>query len=167
MTTKRCQVKDEKGEQCRLFEGHRSEDVFVGEPLSLTACLVMQTEMRLAFHAGVAQSNASVAHAILDLVERPCMSKDVGSPGSSMRRANDLGQRLVKSESVQFPAAYLAARAASVASHKAELESRGIRNVPCDICGYPIWTVKSGDYGHSNDCPKAPSLKEILSGRGA
>jgi hypothetical protein len=31
---------------------------------------------------------------ILDLVEYPCLSKNVGAPGSLMRRANDLGREL-------------------------------------------------------------------------
>jgi len=31
---------------------------------------------------------------ILDVVEHPCVSKDVGAPGSLMRRANDLGREL-------------------------------------------------------------------------
>jgi hypothetical protein len=33
---------------------------------------------------------------ILDAVERPCLSKDVGAPGSLMRRANDLGRELAR-----------------------------------------------------------------------
>ena len=32
--------------------------------------------------------------ALLDCVENPCLSKDVGAPGSPMRRANDLGREL-------------------------------------------------------------------------
>ena len=35
---------------------------------------------------------------VLDCVERPCMSRDVGAPGSLMRRANDLGRRLSDAE---------------------------------------------------------------------
>jgi hypothetical protein len=40
----------------------------------------------------------SAVQMALDLVERPCMSKDVGAPGSLARRANDLGRRLVIAE---------------------------------------------------------------------
>jgi hypothetical protein len=34
--------------------------------------------------------------AILNAVEHPCLSKDVGAPGSLMRRANDLGRELAR-----------------------------------------------------------------------
>jgi len=33
---------------------------------------------------------------LLDCVENPCLSKDVGAPGSLVRRANDLGRELAK-----------------------------------------------------------------------
>jgi ribosomal protein S27E len=58
----------------------------------------------------------------------------------------------------QLPTAYLVARAAHVAAYKADLDARGIRNVPCDICGYPTWVVNHRAVGHSNDCPEAPSV---------
>ena len=33
---------------------------------------------------------------ILDAIENPCLSKDVGAPGSLMRRATDLGRELYR-----------------------------------------------------------------------
>lgn len=39
---------------------------------------------------------AQPCQTILDLVENPCLSKNVGAPGSLMRRANDLGRELTE-----------------------------------------------------------------------
>ena len=36
----------------------------------------------------------AVAEAVLHAIERPCISRDTGAPGSLMRRANDLGREL-------------------------------------------------------------------------
>jgi hypothetical protein len=46
----------------------------------------------------VKKNDTAMAQMALDTVERPCMSKDVGAPGSIMRRANDLGRRLLIAE---------------------------------------------------------------------
>jgi hypothetical protein len=46
---------------------------------------------------------------VLEAVEHPCLSKDVGAPGSIMRRANDLGRelaRLRQSDRNSFEAGY-------------------------------------------------------------
>ena len=40
---------------------------------------------------------------ILDAVENPCLSKDVGAPGSLMRRANDLGRELARLRKLEKP----------------------------------------------------------------
>jgi hypothetical protein len=46
----------------------------------------------------------NIAEGILEAVEHPLLSRDVGSPGSLMRRANDLGQELAQLRARTTPA---------------------------------------------------------------
>jgi hypothetical protein len=50
------------------------------------------------------RSSRMVASSLLDIVEGPLTSRDLGAPGSLARRANDIGRRLRKAENAALAA---------------------------------------------------------------